>query len=289
MKAKLIGRYIDQNTSLSIQDYSSNYFLNVWHYHPELELDIIKTSTGTKFIGDSVEKFEPGDIVLIGKNLPHLWQNDKAYFEEKSTLKADAVVIHFDQNFGSGLLNMPEMAEINHLLKKAALGVAFTGSSNEIIFKKVDKLVASSGYEKIVLFVDILGRLAKHSDYRVLSSPGFVDSFQDNNSERMEPVYNYVMNHFKTEIKLETVANLAHMNPSSFSRYFSQLHKKTFTQFLNEIRIGYASKLLIENNCNISTVCYESGFRNISNFNRLFKEVKKITPSEYIRLHKNCK
>lgn len=285
MKAQLIGRYIDHDSSFTLQNYSSQNFLKIWHYHPELELDVIRASTGTRFVGDSIEKFEPGDIVLLGKNLPHLWLNDKIYFDPDSGLKAEAVVIHFAEDFGGGFLTIPEMADIYKLLGRAKLGIKFTGSTNKYIISRVDELFETSGYERIIIFIDILYHLAIHENYKLLSSLGFVNSFKDIHNSRMLPVFKYVMNNFKEEIKLETVSRLANMNASSFSRYFAQFQKKTFTQFLNEIRIGYACKLLIENKCNIASACYESGFNNISNFNRQFKAIKNITPSGYIKLH----
>ena len=285
MKAKLIGRYIDQNCSINLQDYSSHNFLKIWHYHPEFELDIIHKSTGIRFIGDCIEKFEPGDIVLIGQNLPHLWLNDEGYFNSESKLRAEAKVIHFGESFMSGLQSIPEMIDICNLLNKAKLGIAYKGQGNISIIDKVIKMQAHSGYLRVLKLIEILADLASHNNYKILSSPGFVESFKEIHISRMEPVYQFVMNNFKDEIKLEKIALLANMNPSSFSRYFSNYHKKTFTQFLNEIRIGYACKLLIENDQNIAAVCYQSGFNNISNFNRHFKDIKQMTPSEFTALH----
>lgn len=283
--AKLIGRHIDYNSSISAQEYCSNNFLKIWHYHPELELDIIHSSTGIRFVGDHIENFLPSDIVLLGKNLPHLWLNDSPYFENDSQLKARATVVHFADNFISGIMEMPEMKEIHALLERSKLGIRFRGQSNNYIIKKAQKLVHHHGYRRVTILIDILGHLAKHEDQKVLSSIGFVNSFNQIPNSRMIPVYEYIMNNFKFEIKLEVIAEIANMNPSSFSRYFTKFHKKSFTQFLNEIRIGYACKLLIGNNSNISEVCYESGFNNISNFNRTFKLIKKMTPSDYIKLH----
>lgn len=285
MKARLLERFIDLNSSIALQNYSSNYFLNVLHYHPEFELDIIKQSTGIRFIGDSIERFEPGDIVLIGKDLPHLWQNDNIYFQSNSQLIAEAVVIHFGESFVSGLRSMPEMADIFNILHVARLGISFTGEANKSIFEKVELMRVSSGYARVIILIDILADLSGHNNYKILSSPGFLNSYKEIHVTRMEPVYNYVMNNFKQDIKLETVAQLANMNPASFSRYFSNYHKKTFIRFLNQIRIGYSCRLLMENKMNIASVCYESGFNNISNFNRIFKDIKKMTPSEYIDLH----
>lgn len=285
MKAKLLERFIDINRSVSVQNYSSSNFLNVLHYHPEYELDIIKKGTGIRFIGDSIERFEPGDIVLMGKELPHLWQNDTAYFEKDTALRAEAVVIHFGVNLETAIQAMPEMKAISKMLDIASFGISFPKSTNKKIAEKIEKLGSLSGHFQVISLIDILACLCNGSKYKVLSSAGYLNTIKDIHVARMEPVYHYVMKNFKKDIPLDTVAELANMNPSSFSRYFSNYHKKTFTKFLNQIRIGYACKLLIENNQNIGSICYESGFNNISNFNRIFREIKKMTPSEFLDLH----
>lgn len=285
MKAQLIGRYIDGNNSVNLQHYSSKNFLKIWHYHPEYELDIILTSKGTRFVGDSVDKFMPGDIVLLGQNLPHLWLNNNAYFEEDSTLTAEAIVIHFGERLVSGLNYIPELAKILALITKADCGIAFRGADNDSIICLAKEMLEASGHQRVLFLMDILAKLGSIEDYNILSSPGFVNSFTQMSKNRMGPVYDFVINNFKKEIKLDTVAAIAHMNSSSFSRYFSHCHKKSFTLFVNEIRVGYACKLLIEDKYNISQVCFESGFNNISNFNRVFKSIKNSTPSEYLKLH----
>ena len=284
MKSQLIQRVTDVNSSLALQNYSADYFLKVWHYHPELELNVIHESTGTAFVGDSIERFEPGDVVLVGKNLPHLWLNDEIYFEKNANLTTRAQIIHFLDNFAGGLFNIPEMAEINKLINRAKLGIKFSGTGNRAIAEKISTLINCSGYERIMLFIEVLKLLSAHKKFKVLSSLGYTESLTGIDKDRLRPVYEYVINNFKYDIKLDKVAALANMNASSFSRYFTSIHRKTFTRFLNEIRIGCACKLLIDN-CHVAGACYESGFNNISNFNRQFKSIKKITPSDYIRLH----
>ncbi|HEY4206541.1 MAG TPA: AraC family transcriptional regulator [Puia sp.] len=286
MKCHLIHKALGISSSLEVQDYSDKQFLKVWHYHHALELNVILESTGTAFVGDSIERFEPGDIVLIGKNLPHLWENDKAYFEKGSRLIAKAHIIHFFENFAGGLLEIPEMVELHHLLERAKLGIKFTGRSNGAVIKKIAMLVEASGYEKIMTLIDILKILSGHRNYKVLSSIGYMNSFIGFNRDKLLPVYEYVMNNFRNEISLDEIAKMANMNSTSFSRYFSSIHNKPFIQFLNEIRIGYACKLLIDNK-HIGSACYESGFNNISNFNRQFKIIKNMTPSQYVKLIAN--
>lgn len=285
MKAQLLRRSIPENCSFSIECHSYNNFLKVWHYHPELELVFILESTGTRFVGDSIEKFEAGEIVLIGKNLPHLWLNDKEYFDKSSRLKVKAIVIHFMESFSESLLQIPEMAAISELFQRASYGIKFEGVGKELMLQKANELFDLHGLEKMLKLLELLKDLSQHQTCQTLSSNSFMDSFQQINNSKMLKVYGHIMHNFKKEISLEATADLVHMNPSAFSRYFKQLQKKSFTRFVNEVRVGYACKLLMEQKYNVAEVCYESGFKNLSNFNRQFKALKNMPPSAYIKMH----
>lgn len=285
MKAELISRTIHQNSSFSLECHSYKSFLKKWHYHPELELVILLESTGTRFVGDSIEKFAPGEIVLIGRNLPHLWLNDKAYFAEDSELWAKAHVVHFSENFAGSLFSIPELSGIKHMFERARRGIRFEGPDNERIAKKVEQMFEMEGFDKVMQLLYILNDLSGYRYSKLLSSAGFVDSFKSKQNSKLIVVYEYIMNNFKQEITLDKVAELANMNPSAFSRYFKSIQKKTFTQFLNEVRIGYACKLLQEHHYNIAEVCFESGYNNISNFNRQFKALKNMSPSAYVKMY----
>lgn len=285
MKPQLLNKHFDETSSFKLESQSYNNFLKIWHYHPELELVIILESTGTRFVGDNIDKFEVGEIILIGKNLPHLWLNDKIFFEGNPDLMAKAHVIHFHENFAGDLFKIPEMSSINELLKKAQRGIKFHKDSSNFILEKVNKMFDVRGYERFMLFINVLRDLSDSENYQLLSSSSYVSSFQEIHNSKMARIHGYIMNNFKENISLEKVANLANMNPSSFSRYFKHYQKKTFIQYLNEVRIGYACKLLIENNYTVAGVCFEAGFNNVSNFNRQFRLLKKISPTEYIKLY----
>jgi AraC-like DNA-binding protein len=259
--------------------------LKIWHYHPELELVYIAKSTGTRFIGDGIEKFSEGDLVLIGKNLPHMWLNDEVYFEADSDLVSEAIAIHFKEDFlGLGFFEAIEMKPILQLIKRAAQGIKFSNIDNKII-ERIKKLHSLEPFEKTIKLVEILYKLANHEEYQLMSSPGFLNSFNKTDNKGLDEIYEFVFKNFNQPIGSKDVAEIAKMNPSAFSRFFKRIHRKTFTRYLNEIRIGYACKLLIENKNNITPVCYESGFNNISNFNRHFKSITGMSPSDYVKLH----
>lgn len=285
MEAELLKRSVYQNRSFIVENHSYKNFLKVWHYHPETELVIILESSGTRFVGDSIEKFKPGEIVLIGENLPHLWLNDDKYFKQDSDLEAKANVIRFNKQFETGLLSIPEMKPILDLFERSKHGIKFEGDSNPKIRELVSSLFDLHGLKKLKVLLNILECLAEQEEFSILSSPGFVRCFDKKKDSKILQVYEYVMQNFTNDVSLDDVANLVNMNPSAFSRYFKRIQKKTFTQFLKEVKIGYACKLLLEQKYNISEICYRSGFNNISNFNRQFKSEKNMTPTVYMEKH----
>lgn len=285
MKLHLLNRTSLQNSSFTASRDSYPHFLKIWHYHPELELVYIIKGTGTRFIGDGIEKFSDGDLVLIGKNLPHMWLSDDVYFEEGSKLLSEAIGIHFREDFlGGDFLNTMEMKPILQLIRRAAQGIKFSNLDAELV-TMVKGLTTLEPFQKVIHLLRILYRLANHEEYQLLSSPGFINSFNRTENKSLDEIYEFIFNNFNQPIGSKDVAEVAKMNPSAFSRFFKRIHRKTFTRYLNEIRIGYACKLLIENKNNITLVCYESGFNNISNFNRHFKAIMGMSPSDYIKLH----
>lgn len=282
---QLLTRAIHQNCSFSL-DSQSYQFLKIWHYHPQIELVFILESAGTRYVGDHIETFGSGEIVLIGENLPHLWLNDKEYFDETAHLKAKALVVHFMESFRDNFLKLPEMDSINKLFEKAKRGIKFKGEANQPILEKAKELEGFEELDRIIRIIEILKDLTKHNDYQILSSASYTGGIDSTKGDhKMERINNYILNNFKNGVSLEEVAELANMNTSAFSRYFKQVQKKTFTKFVNEIKIGHACKLLIEEDYNIAEVCYNSGYKNLSNFNRKFKEIKKTSPSEFMKQH----
>ncbi len=286
MKLHLLNRSSKENSSFTINHNKYQHFLKIWHYHPELELVVLLKSTGTRFIGDSIAKFEEGEVVLIGKNLPHMWLNDDIYFDETSRLQTEAIAVHFDIDFlGKKLFEAPEMKTISDLFDRAQQGIQFLEVADELL-EDIKRITTLGTFEKTIELLKILYSLAKHDKFKLLSNPGFANSFNKTSNKDLDKIYEYVFKNFKDPIRSKDVAKITHMNPSSFSRFFKRIHRKTFTRYLNEIRVGYACKLLIEDVDNVTSICYESGFSNISNFNRQFKLITGMTPTVYIYRHK---
>jgi AraC-like DNA-binding protein len=288
VKATLLRRHTTPDHSFAIAKHDFPNFLKVWHYHVALELVYIIKSEGTRFVGDNIDRFRAGELILLGSNLPHMYQNDEAYFKEGSTLRAEANAIHFDPSFlKTALLDVPEFREIHQLFERAKLGLKFSEETSKKASRIISELEGLSSLERMIQFLSILSLLAKDKFAQNIASPGFVNHFEKMESPKLKKVYDYVMNNFQEGIEVKYVADLVSMNKSSFCRYFKQTTQRTFTEFLNEVRIGFACKMLMERQMSILEISYHSGYNNISHFNRQFRKKMQLSPTQYIQHRKN--
>jgi AraC-like DNA-binding protein len=255
---------------------------NRWHYHREIELIHFKQGEGTQFIGDSIKHFQAGDVVMVGANLPHYWRFDDAYFEETAGAQADIRVSHFEEQFwGSDFLDLPENAAIRAVLEKAKRGLQVTGSTRERVAELLEQLLHAEGPQRIILLMEALSVIANSKDTVMLSSIGFKPDHLEAENDRINAIYEYSVKNFKRKIQLEEIAEVANISPNSFCRYFKSRTRKTYSQFLIELRVGHACKLLIENNECIKRLCYESGFNNFTSFHKYFKAITGKSPLAY--------
>ena len=185
---------------------------------------------------------------------------------------------------GTKFLRAPELKFISSLLDQSQFGIYFLNIETEIL-EKIERLLSLTGYDRLMKFLEVLKDLSHHKKYELICNQGYRNTFQNSGNKKLDMVYNYIFENFNAKISLKDVANIAQMNSSAFSRYFKNIHRKTFTRYINEIRIGYACKLIMENSNSISSACYEAGYNNISNFNRQFKFIVGMSPTQYIKLH----
>ena len=285
MKLHLLNRSSAEDTSLTVSHNLYSHFLKIWHFHEEFELVLIIQSSGIRFVGDHIGEFDIDELVLIGKDLPHMWMNDKKYFTENSTLKAEAIAIHFKRAFlGDTFFQVPEMAPIGQLLALASRGIKFERVDATLI-QQIKQLIDLDTTSRVIRLLDILNQLAKNKHHQLLSSSGYVNNFHKTENRQLDKLYQYIFQNFNTPIRSSDVAKIMYMNNAAFSRFFKKIHRKSFTKYLNEIRIGYACKLLLAGKESITTICYLSGFNNVSNFNRQFKFIKGVSPSAYLKSH----
>jgi AraC-like DNA-binding protein len=280
MQPVLIKVNIPQKASISINRYHyQEKFPGIWHFHNELELTLITKSSGSRLVGDNIDSFKEGDLVLLGKNLPHTWRND-------SSTGAEALVIHFFDDFlGDKFFEIPEMYKLKRLLSHSGRGLHILGKTHEKVVKLMDSIEHSSGSHTIINLLSILQEVAESDEVEEISSEVFAQSLNLKDSDRLKSVYEYVMNHFDEDLNLHKAAAIANMTPNAFSRYFKSRTRKSFTQFVIEMKISYCCKLLINENLSIADVCYKSGFQNLSNFNQHFKDITGLTPKKYQSLH----
>lgn len=262
-------------TSLKFQR-NENIKSHVWHYHPEIELILVKGGSGKRQIGSNISYFTEGDLVLIGSNLPHCGLTNE------NTNNDYEMVIQFKPDFlGEKIWGNPEMKKIHAMLEKSKSGMVFGDDVKKIMRKKISQMHQSESLEKLLKFFEILHELSVTDDYRILNAGKYYLQTQVEDNERINHIFNYVKDHFKEQITLDEIAGLANMKVPSFCRYFKKITNKTFTQFVNEYRITHSLKLLAEKPLSITDVCFESGFNNFSYFNKTFKEYIKKSPSQY--------
>lgn len=255
---------------------------NRWHYHPEVELIHFEKGNGTQFIGDSIKRFSAGDVVLIGANLPHYYRFDDPYFEDENTQPADVRVIHFNENFwGDTFLNLPENKVLRHTLEQARRGIQVTGQARMEIAELLQQILNTEGSKKIILLLQALHIIGQLNPFSQLSSIGFKHNFEQAENDRIHAIYEFSLANFKRKISTEEVAEIAHVSVNYFCRYFKSRTRKTYSQFINEIRIGHACKLLIENRINVKQICYESGYYNFASFHQYFKSITGKSPLSY--------
>ena len=257
-----------------------------WHHHAELELMHIIQGSGTRYIGDSIEGFAGGDLVLVGSQLPHFWRSDAAYYDADNQLETELVLVHFLEDFaGKDFMGLPEIQPVKELIQASRRGIQVTGQTREAVSALLLQMVDMHATERLLTLVQILWKIARSGEYRVLSGPAFAETGKAADTERINHVYDYIFNNFTREIPLETIAKIANMNTTAFCRYFKNATFKSFTQVLNDVRISHACKLLLQPDSGISSAGYQCGFNNISYFIKTFKKSQGITPLEYKRLH----
>jgi AraC-like DNA-binding protein len=282
LKAVLHKSTIPLSQIFVIRHLKEKHFDPVWHAHSEYQLFVVLEGTGTRFIGDSIKAFMPGELIFTGPHLPHLWRSDEAYFEKKSSLMTDGIVIYFNENFlGEHIMEKEEMAALKKMFTKSMRGLEFYGPPKTQVIQMMQELTQMHGIPSVIQLLHILEILANTKEYNYISSKAYDGSFNQDETDRMNLVYEYILKNFRQKILLEELADLLHMTPTSFSRYFTMKNNKPFSKFVSEIRIKHACKLLTETDNSIEQICYECGFNTLSNFNKQFKDIMLQKPTQY--------
>ncbi len=255
---------------------------NPWHYHPEVELLYCIKGKGINFIGNSINTIEEGELLLFGKNLPHTRQRDRAYYEQHLEETPETIVIQFKEDFlGEHFFHLRDFSQIGDLLGRSLRGIKFTGNTKDEVITKLAAIRYLHGTDSILQLLSILDILARSTDFFYLNTASYQSDVHEKSSQKINKVYLYSIENFRSPISLANVAALTSHSPAAFCRYFKSRTRKSYFQYLTEIRIAYACELLREGNLDVSEVCMNSGFNNLSNFHKQFKKIVKDTPSEY--------
>ncbi|MHA4808563.1 AraC family transcriptional regulator [Flavitalea flava] len=258
------------------------YFDHPFHYHQLCELVWLEKGHGKFIIGDYVGNFSEGELILKNAGLPHLWRCDSVFYQEQKDLFTKATTTYFPPAIIPAITDDAEcISRYANLLNKADRGLRFYGKSKKQIIELIKKLAASEGFEQLGYFLLVIDVITRTEEFEYLASIGYKNSHKTEDMDRFNEVYQYLLQHFDSDIMLGEVALICNMAPSSFCRYFKKRTQKTFTRFLNELRIGHACKLLQNEEYSVQNICYECGYNSPVNFFKFFKLITNKTPQEY--------
>ncbi|HEY5392963.1 MAG TPA: AraC family transcriptional regulator [Hanamia sp.] len=261
---------------------------NEWHYHSECELLYIKKSCGIWLIGDYKGHFESGDVILLGAGIAHSFRHENRYITEEETVQGEALVSLFlPELFGESFLNLPEIKEIKNLLEVSKRGIKMKGMTKEKVGVIMEEMLEAGKGRKLINLLNILQLITERNEYEILATEGYSCKNEKINNDRISLIIEYTFYNYHRQITIEEVAALVSMSINSFCRFFKSKTKKTYIQFLMEIRIGQACKLLIEDDMNSAEVGYVCGYNSISHFNHQFKIIKNKSPLEFKRSYLN--
>ncbi|HMO38597.1 MAG TPA: AraC family transcriptional regulator [Saprospiraceae bacterium] len=270
-----------KEASFRVQIDEEPYFYDRLHYHPEWQITFIQRGRGTLFVGGGISRFQEGDVLAIGSNVPHLLKSDSVYYTPDSPRVA-AVSLFFEaHSFGQGFFELPELQPIREWLALTARGIRVLGETRTQLQDLISNTAAQTGFQSLKNLLDTLYVFAKCKEYELLAHASFTEAQREVDGERLNNVLQFSLNNYQQHITLEDAAAVANLSVPAFCRYFKMHTRKSYLRFLHELRISAACKLLAEQKVNISQICYEVGFNNLSNFNRHFKKITGFTPSEY--------
>lgn len=252
---------------------------NKIHSHKNFELNLIVGGSGRRIVGNHISSYAKGDLVLLGPNIYHCWEVQE---DESTNEEAECIVTHFYENIiNSDFFNIPELESVVTLLKDAGNGIFFKGKKAEKVAASLIRMVNLSGLELYIELLKVFNMLLQIDDREYLALPSSQPNVHEKDTDQINKVYEYVFQNIHEGIKLKEASSLVCMEPGSFCRYFKKKTNQTFMDYVKNVRIGIAAKLLAETDKQITQICFECGYNNLANFNHYFKDIMKKTPSEY--------
>lgn len=277
MKAQFEAFQPLPDSSFRIFGYEVAEFDAPWHYHPEYELTVILKSEGIRYVGNSMESFEAGDLVLLGPNLPHCWKNTP---DNAGT--ASSIVVQWPGEFmGAGWLDVEEFKSVKRLLQMAGQGIRFDQDVSARVKPMLAEMLEMQPFSRLIRFLEVLELLAAVKNIHLLCEQGFAYPLNYEDNQRINTVYNYIREHYSERITLAALSGLVYMSEESFSRFFSRTMQKPLFTFLNEYRINMASKMLIETDMQVAEISFACGYESPPFFFRQFRKFGGMTPAAY--------
>ncbi len=279
MKVKLEAIRPDVDSSFKILLTPNLNEIFYWHSHPEYEIVYVEAETGIRHIGDHISKYQGSDLALIGPNIPHL------NFDYGVKATVETVVVQMKEHFlGAAFFALPEITAINDLFERAKTGLAFYGETKKMAGEKLKQLTSVSHFEQLIMLLQIFHLLTSSNETIELKSRPIANASVLKEQERLHKIYHYIETHYQQHVDVNEVADLSNLTTAAFCRYFKKSTHLTFTDFLNQYRINQAKKLLLYDR-NVTETCYESGFENLSYFNKTFKKLTGENPSLFKKRH----
>ena len=267
--------------TVRVESWDLPFFYDSVHYHEECQLTYILEGRGLVMVVDKLEEFHEGDLLLIGKNTPHVLLHDKKYYDENSSLHVRAISVFFSKDTFHQVFNLfPETEKIEEFLEQAHFGIRIKNNQARRIGDELKQLVKLRQVPRIILFMKILDQISRKLEFDFISSSiPHVSDREDN--LKLQKIFDHITKNFEKRITLQDVAGLINLTPTAFCRFFKLRTKKTFSQFLIEVRINQACKMLSNGNFNVTETFFSCGYNNSSNFHRHFRQHTGLTPSEY--------
>ncbi|WP_420388174.1 AraC family transcriptional regulator [Roseivirga sp.] len=267
-----------ENSSLYLQVDDEAYFYDQLHQHPELQLTWIVKGEGTLIYGDYLGQFKAGDIYLFGSNMPHVFRSSSVYYQPGSSGVLSRTIFFRPEFIKDGALVFPELESLTDFLQQSDRGLKISSTTSEVITDWFQEVFQSTSIARLGKFFGLLNQLMD-THYEWLSFQP-QKSINESQGRRLDDVFQFTLDHYQKPIRLDEVADIVHMNKAAFCRYFKQHTRKTYLNFLNEIRMQKAVELLRNSELSIAQVAYEVGFNNLSNFNRTYKLLRAKTPMQ---------
>lgn len=272
---------ISKSLPLKVRFFDYQHFTYPWHFHSEYEIIYIRESTGTRFVGNSIERFQGGDVLLLGSNLPHYLKSDEQYFSENAGQRVTGVIIQFEKDFMLHAFQFyPQFINIKKMLDESQYGYYFPANYTRKLIERLEKLPLEQGVDQITSFLQLLKDMSASRTKKIISTSDFIDD-TINDTSRIDKIINFLNKNYNRPVKLTEISSLAAMNAAAFCRYFKNKTGKSLKAYIADMRIAYACKLLMMNNMSISQISLECGFETISHFNKTFRKITGYTPGQY--------